>query len=122
VDRAFAIIFDTDLDCIWTLADQRGNIFKVRCNMHLHNPLIVQGCDEMRKLYALKEGSHQILFCYVGIAIFDVTMTLSENTVVDFFLEIESRSSLTYHALVHFTLTLTASQCTASNLVFFFYN
>jgi len=93
VDWVFAIIFGTKLDSIWTLADQRRNKFNVRYNMDLHNPLIVQGCDEMRKLYALKEGSYQILFCYVGDNYFDVTIfedTLTENIVVDFFLEIES--------------------------------
>jgi len=80
--------------------------------MDLHNPLIVYGCDEMRNLYMLKEGSHQILFRYVKDSCFEVTIyvdTLSEDTIVHFFLEIENRSSLTYHALVHFTLTLIAS-------------
>jgi len=75
------------------------------------------------KLYALKEGSHQILFHYVGDNCFDVTIfedTLSENTVVDFFLEIERRSSITYHALVHFTLTLTVSN--AQQVIWYFYN
>ena len=125
MDRAFGIIFGTELDPIWTLADQRGNIFKVRYNMDLHNPLIVYGCNEMHNLYTLREGSHQIIFRYVGESCFDAIIfedTLSKDTIVDFFLEIGSRSSLTYLALVHFTLTLTACQCTASHLVFFFYN
>ena len=120
MDRAFEKIFGIELDHIWTLVDQRGNIFKVRYNMDLHNPLIVYGCDEMCNLYMLKEGSHQILFRYVGKSCFEVTVTLFEDTVVHFFLEIENRSSLTYHALVHFTLTLTASQSIASHLVFFY--
>jgi len=66
---------------VWTLVDQRVNIFKVCYNMDLYNPFIFPGCDEMHKLYALKEGSHQILFLYVGDNCFDVTIfedTLSE--------------------------------------------
>jgi len=123
VDWTFGIIFGTELNPICTLVDQRGNIFKVSYNMDLHNPLIVYGYDEMHNLYTLKEGSHQILFRYVEESCFDVTIvedTLSEDIVVDFFLEIGSRSSLTYHVLVYFTLTMTVSQCKTSHLVFFY--
>jgi len=65
VDGGFAIIFHTELDPIWTLVDQRGNIFKVSYHMNLHSPLIINGCDELHKLYVL-EGYHHILFRNVG--------------------------------------------------------
>ena len=73
VDRAFAILYDDDLERQWTLTDEEGNRHVVTYNKNLQKPMLIGGWTELRHFYELHDF-HTIYFGYVGHSCFHITV------------------------------------------------
>ncbi|QCE10563.1 hypothetical protein DEO72_LG10g1793 [Vigna unguiculata] len=62
VDRAFAILYDDDLQRQWTLRDEEGNRHVVTYNKNLQKPMLIGGWTELRHIYEL----HDFHTIYLG--------------------------------------------------------
>ncbi|QCD87402.1 hypothetical protein DEO72_LG3g1936 [Vigna unguiculata] len=71
VDRAFAILYDDDLERQWTLRDEEENRHVVTYNKNLQKPMVIGGWTELRDLYELHDF-HTIYFGYVGDSCFHI--------------------------------------------------
>ena len=73
VDRAFAILYDQNLENQWTLTDLDGNTRAVIYNKNLEKPLLIEGWYDLRSFYKLQHD-HCIYFGYVGNSCFQITL------------------------------------------------
>jgi len=121
VDRAFAILYDDDLERQWTLTDEVGNKHVVTYNKNLQKPMLIGGWTELRHLYELQDF-HTIYFGYVGHSCFHITVFPSKCkplSIARFLKRIEADEPLFNGPKLHFFIFLNPNQCNASHLVRF---
>jgi len=73
--------------------------------MDMHCSMVIEGWDEECQFYVL-EGYHDIIFHYVGENYFHITIFKGKES---------EHTTITYNHLVHFTITMSAYQFTASH-------
>jgi len=121
VDRAFAILYDHDLDRQWTLTDVEGNRHVVTYNKNLQKPMLIGGWTDLRDLYQLHDN-HTIYFGCVGHSCFQITIFPSKCKLLSigcFLKRLEADEPLFNGPKLHFCIFLNPNQWHASHLVRF---
>ena len=121
VDRAFAILYDHDLERQWTLTDVEGNKHVDTYNKNLQKPMLIGRWTDLRNLYQLHDN-HTIYFGYVGHSCFQITVFPSKCkplSIGRFLKRLEVDEPLFNGPKLHFFIFLNPNQCHASHLVRF---
>ncbi|QCD96690.1 hypothetical protein DEO72_LG6g1398 [Vigna unguiculata] len=118
VDRAFAILYDHDLERQWTLTDVEGNKHVDTYNKNLQKPMLIGRWTDLRNLYQLHDN-HTIYFGYVGHSCFQITVFPSKCkplSIGRFLKRLEVDEPLFNGPKLHFFIFLNPNQCHASHL------
>ncbi|QCE00030.1 hypothetical protein DEO72_LG7g1316 [Vigna unguiculata] len=118
VDRAFATLYDDDLQRQWTLRDEEGNRHVVTYNKNLQKPMLIGGWTELGHIYELHDF-HTIYFGYMGDSCFHITVFPSKCkplSIGRFLKRIEADQPLFNGPKLHFFIFLNPNQCNASHL------
>jgi len=121
VVRAFAILYDHDLERQWTLTDEEGNRHVVTYNKNLQKPMLIGGWNDLRELYELHDN-HNIYFGYIGHSCFHITVFPSKCkplSIGRFLKRLQADEPLFNRPKLHFCIFLNPNQCHASHLVRF---